>query len=190
MARKKKIEHHELIAATEKLLIEKGYNAFNFSLLAQQLGVGRSTLYEYYPNKEELITAYIHSFAFDRVEECKKIIKMNNCGTQMREFLRVFLKNNHVQQIIIMINQMENQNKTFNVEEVNQIRLLSRKIYLMSLEIIQKAKAEGLIRKEIDDTFISYVMFNMIQIPNTEQKSDEERLDQIIDFIFNGVGTK
>ncbi|WP_052343849.1 TetR/AcrR family transcriptional regulator [Bacillus massiliigorillae] len=186
MARKKRIEHHELMAETEKLLLEKGYNAFHFRLLSERLGVGRSTIYEYYANKDELIIAYIHIFAFERVEDCKKIMKISDIKEKIREFLRIFLKYSHVQQVITMLTQMEEQSK--DAERVKPVRELSRQIYLYSLEIIKEAKQTGLLRKEVDNTFISYIMFNLIQIPNLRKQSEEERLNEMIDFILNGVG--
>ena len=36
MARKKKIDHKELMIETEKLLLETGYDSFHFRLLAER----------------------------------------------------------------------------------------------------------------------------------------------------------
>lgn len=186
MARKKRIEHHELMAETEKLLLEKGYTAFHFRLLSERLGVGRSTIYEYYANKDELIIAYIHIFAYERVEDCKQIMQLKNIKEKIREFLRIFLKYSHVQQVISMLTQMEDQAK--EIDKVKHVRDLSRQIYLYSLELIKEAKQERFFRNNIDDTFISYIMFNLIQIPNIRQKTEEERLNEMIDVLINGVG--
>lgn len=189
MARKKKIDHQELMIETEKLLLETGYDSFHFRLLAERLGVGRSTLYEYYANKDDLITAYVHSFAYERVEESKLVLEIHDLQDQIEAFLRVFLKYNHIQQIIIMVTQMEGQKKPQNEESIIRIKKLIKDINAISLQIIQKGKKEGKIRQELDDMFISYMMFNLIQIPNFRQQSDKERLKLFVDFLLNGVST-
>lgn len=189
MARKKKIDHKELMIETEKLLLETGYDSFHFRLLAERLGVGRSTLYEYYANKDDLITAYVHSFAYERVEESKLVLAIDDLQEQLKAFLRIFLKYNHIQQIVTMITQMEGQNKPQNEENVIHIKKLIKEINAVSLQIIKKGQREGKIRHDLDDMFISYMMFHLIQIPNFRQKSDEERLEQFVDFLLNGVST-
>ncbi|WP_187370286.1 TetR/AcrR family transcriptional regulator [Bacillus massilioanorexius] len=171
---------------TEKLLLEKGYNSFHFRLLAERLEVGRSTIYEYYANKEELIIAYIHSFAFERVEECKKVLQISNIKEKFKEFLRIFLKYSHVQQVIIVLTQIEEELK--ESERTKPVRELSRQIYLYSLELINEAKEKGLIRKNVNEILISHMMFNLIQIPNFQKQTEEERLTEMLDLILHGVG--
>ncbi|MFS0780246.1 TetR/AcrR family transcriptional regulator [Bacillus sp. 1P06AnD] len=187
MARKKIIDHHELMKATESLLLEKGYTAFTFGLLAEKLHVGRSTIYEYYPNKDELIIAYLHGFAYERVKESEAILELDDVYLKFRSFIAVFLKYSHVQLVITMLAQMEE--KGDYIEQIQIVREISKKIYDDSLILIQQAKDAGIIRKNMNAIFISYIIFNLIQIPNFRQQSEEERLEEIMDFIFNGVGS-
>ncbi|MGN1402399.1 MAG: TetR/AcrR family transcriptional regulator [Bacillus sp. (in: firmicutes)] len=189
MARKKTLERHDLMAATEKLLLEKGYSAFHFRLLAEELNVGRSTIYDYYSNKDELIIAFIHSFAYERVEECKTLDSINDATEQLKAYLRIFLKYNHIEQVVTMVTQMENDKKPQNAEGIIRIKELVREIYSLSLKIISNAKRNGLIRKEVDDTFISYVMFHLVKIPNFRGLSEEERLDELLSFLLHGVSS-
>ncbi|MGM9925040.1 MAG: TetR/AcrR family transcriptional regulator [Bacillus sp. (in: firmicutes)] len=188
MARKKRIEHHELMAETEKLLLEKGYDAFHFRLLSERLGVGRSTIYEYYANKDELIIAYIHTFAYERVEDCKRVMKIDDIEEKLKAYLRIFLKYSHVQQVVLILTQIEEQKN--GAALTKPVKDLSKKLYTISLELIREAKAKGYIRKDMNDIFISYVLFNLIQIPNFRQQTEEERLNEMMDFLLNGVGTE
>ncbi|WP_050616316.1 TetR/AcrR family transcriptional regulator [Bacillus testis] len=188
MARKKKLDHHALMKATEGLLLEKGYNAFTFGLLAERLSVGRSTIYEYYPNKDELIIAYLHGFAYERVKESQDIMQIEDIQAKFREFIRVFLKYSHIQLVIKMLEQMEEKGAYSN--KIQVVREVSKEIYSDSLLLIQQAKEAGMIKKEANTVFISYVIFNLIQIPNFRNQTEEERLEEIMDFILNGVSCK
>ena len=84
---------------------------------------------------------------------------------------------------------MEGQKKPQNEESILQIKKLIKEINAISIQIIQKGKREGKIREELDDMFISYMMFNLIQLPNFRHQSDDERLKQFVDFLLNGVST-
>ena len=56
MARQK-LHIDELYEVSGKILVEKGYAGFHFKLVADQLNVSRSTIYEYFSNKDELIAS-------------------------------------------------------------------------------------------------------------------------------------
>ena len=190
MARKKRVDFQELMSATEKILMEKGYTAFHFRLLAEELGVGRSTIYDYYSSKDELIIAFIHQFTYERVRECEALLQMGSIEGQLREFLKIFLKYNYIEQMFNMIIQMDKENKGPNEKGIQRIKELIRQIYDYSLQMIREAKAKGAIRGELDDTFISYMFFNLVKIPNYRDISDDERLEELIQVIFQGVGTR
>lgn len=57
---RRKLHKPELMKVTEKLLLEQGYGGFNFSTVASLLNIGRTTLYEYYASKDELIVDYMN----------------------------------------------------------------------------------------------------------------------------------
>ena len=56
MARQKKMDEAAMLRETEKLLLERGYEGFSFKALSANLDIARSTIYEYYSHKDDLIT--------------------------------------------------------------------------------------------------------------------------------------
>ena len=189
MARKKGVEFHELMAAAEKILMEKGYTAFHFRLLAEELGVGRSTIYDYFSSKDELVIAYIHQFMYERIKECEALMRTGTIEEQLRGFLKIFIKHSCIEQMTTMIIQMDKEKKNPNAEGIQRIKELARKLYEISLQLIQDAKDKGAIRKELDETFISYLIFNLVKIPNYRSIPDDERIEELIHVFFCGVGT-
>jgi AcrR family transcriptional regulator len=89
-----------LYQATASVLLEHGYNAFTFSLLADQMDVSRGVLYKYYENKDELISDYM-------IHEMERfLLQMNQIGEQasfMDQFeylLDLIFKQGHIPKII------------------------------------------------------------------------------------------
>src|SRR5512138_1475082 len=48
-----------ILAAADKLFYEQGIRAVGVDAIAEQAGVSKRTLYNYYPTKDELIAAYL-----------------------------------------------------------------------------------------------------------------------------------
>ncbi|MGD9807545.1 MAG: TetR/AcrR family transcriptional regulator [Deferribacterales bacterium] len=49
-----------ILAAAEKLFLEKGYRASSMDSVAEEAGVTKQTVYRYYPSKEELFREVLH----------------------------------------------------------------------------------------------------------------------------------
>lgn len=55
--KKQSFTETELLDTTKKLVLEYGYDGFHLKLLSQHLSGARSTIYQYYSNKEEIVAA-------------------------------------------------------------------------------------------------------------------------------------
>jgi AcrR family transcriptional regulator len=50
-------KREDILTATRDLIVEEGIQAFSFSKLFSRAGVGAGTVYNYFPNKEELVNS-------------------------------------------------------------------------------------------------------------------------------------
>lgn len=67
----------EILAAAIHLFAEHGYAGTDTQLLADQLQVGKGTLYRYFPSKEELFLAAVDSILrqmLERIEACQAAV--------------------------------------------------------------------------------------------------------------------
>src|SRR3954469_6799333 len=53
-----------ILDATDKLLSEKGFQGMTMSMLADEVGIGKGTLYLHYPSKKELVLSHIDRIIF------------------------------------------------------------------------------------------------------------------------------
>ena len=59
MDRKKEKRRNEILKAAEKLFFSKGYDAVSLDSIAREVDLGRSTLYLYFENKEDIFLAIV-----------------------------------------------------------------------------------------------------------------------------------
>lgn len=66
---------NEIMDCTMEVLMKKGYHDTNLRDIADGLGIGRTTIYQYFKNKDEIIDTVIN-LVFKRLEkECEVIIE-------------------------------------------------------------------------------------------------------------------
>ena len=61
-----------LLIASRKVFRETGYEKSSIKIIAEEAGIGTSTLYGYYPSKMELfVSSFVHLYDVDRLDEGK-----------------------------------------------------------------------------------------------------------------------
>ncbi|OEF95712.1 TetR/AcrR family transcriptional regulator [Desulfuribacillus alkaliarsenatis] len=189
MARKK-TNQLEIFQATEQLLIRYGYHSFQFKLLADQLEIGRSTLYEYYRNKEELITDYMCHLMQKIISDCESVSKSDNSIEQLKGFVSIFMKYAHIHQIL-QITHFINPKQSKSIEaNINSIKSGHATLNRLLVTVIKKGQAENLLQDDIDVTVIIGVIFNTITIPNMTRMDTNTWIETIFEVVINGIGGK
>ncbi len=186
MGRKKAIEMQELMKATEELLLEHGYHAFHFKMLAARLDVARTTIYEYYANKEELITDYMFNLMERIQSECESLSLEVMPLQKLKGMLRIFVKYGQIHKIIIMVPQVNADASQKTKESLFKIAQQHQTLLQMMLLWIREGKAQKLIREDVSEGIIAGLFFNVIQIPNHRGIPTEEYVEQLFDVLCHG----
>lgn len=183
---RKKIQHIELMKATEKLLLEQGYGGFNFTVLSKLLGVGRSTLYEYYASKDDLIVAYMNELMMNYTEELATIVSEENAKSQLFQLIELMVKYAHIHNIIKVIPLLQSESKlvkelkdnfiTEHLDIINEIRT-----------IIEYGKRKNVIRKEIPTDVLVNLLFNTINKPTSLKMDNNSWAKWIWEIIYTGM---
>lgn len=91
MARQRAFTKSELLDATERLLMERGYDGFHLKALSEMLSGARSTIYEYYANKEEIVAACMRRTMEQTIEACEGIEQLEPVAA-IKKVLLIFLE--------------------------------------------------------------------------------------------------
>src|SRR5215468_5145452 len=87
----------EILTIAERLLMERGYENLNMDELAEEVGISKPTLYQYFNSKDELIAqALIHMIG--KMEDFFSETTENSPLEQLEQFLRKMLMNRHERQ--------------------------------------------------------------------------------------------
>jgi len=177
MTRKKKFNEESIMKATEDLLLERGYDHFHFKALAERLEISRSTIYEYYANKEELIKAYMQRVMNSIFVELMLIESIESPLDQLKQLLNLFLRYYKIRHVFHSPEVVFSENMQDMMKDLQKIR---EKI----VEIIQKGKKMGYFRSDIPEDLIVTLIFYTIEIPHLSPNGDMEATSEYLYKIY------
>lgn len=188
MVRSRKVEKRELMAATEELLLEKGYRGFHFKELAEKLGVGRSTIYEYYRGKDELVTAYMLD-VMERIEkECQSLHMLTNAKEKIRGLLVLFMKYSQLHRITQILPMIDREGSQTVQQSIEKLFVEHDRLFQFIQSVIHEGKEKGEVRKDVADEMLAQILFNAIQVHTGEhENSNENYAEKVFKVLFTGM---
>jgi len=162
----KKIKRELLMKKTEEILLEQGYGGFNFSVLSTQLNVGRSTLYEYYASKDELVADYMTELMVTYTNELNIISQADDAEAQMIKLIQLMIKYAHIHDVLQMIPLMQSDSEP--VQKIKE-NFIDDHLVIINyiIDIVEKGKQASIIRDEIPTKVLVNLLFNTINQPSS-----------------------
>lgn len=189
MVRERKFTQDLLFKTTKHLLLENGYEGFTFTLLAEQLQVSRATLYKYFQNKDELITAYMIFEMKEFLSEIRKIDSYSTFDAQFDFLLATIYHHKNTHEIVGMahiIPTNSNQKIKANKLELEQLHL---QMYKRLQNFIRVGIEEKRLKEGLSSHLILGFIFQSIAIPYRGELSHQEWMNQIKTMISHGILT-
>jgi AcrR family transcriptional regulator len=82
----------EIFAASVHLFLEKGFNETSMREIAQAAGVGKSTLYDYFKSKDEILVSYFENEIEVITERAQEIVAQDmDVPTKLRKIMKMHL---------------------------------------------------------------------------------------------------
>src|SRR5699024_8039981 len=182
------IKRPELMKITEKLLLEQGYGGFNFSALSKLLGVGRSTLYEYYASKDELIVDYMNELMVNYTDELSVIVASENAKDQLLQLIELMIKYAHVHNVLKVIPLLQsNSDIVINMKE----NFISEHMYIVKemSDINENGKRKLIIREDILTEVLVNLLLNTINTANYLVIYTKSWAKCICEIVYEGMWT-
>ncbi|MEM0896200.1 MAG: TetR/AcrR family transcriptional regulator [Verrucomicrobiota bacterium] len=70
----KRDRRQQVLETAGKLILHHGYQKVTFADIAKEMGVSRPTVYQAFPNKEEIYKALVHKYQTESLERVDKIV--------------------------------------------------------------------------------------------------------------------
>jgi TetR/AcrR family transcriptional regulator len=169
--REREQRQNDIINAARKLIADRDFDEISMDEIAREIGLGKSTLYLYFKNKESLYFAIILRGIRIWAEMVKKEDKKGNTGLEKlisygnanREFSNEYPDYFRLLYSPSSIKKQFDMDKMNSSEEFQEVRELFKEIMFVGINSIQKGIDEGEIRPEVDPveaTILLSVIFN------------------------------
>ncbi|CAI6084106.1 TetR/AcrR family transcriptional regulator [Cohnella sp. JJ-181] len=164
MGRKQSFTETELLDVTKRLILEHGYDGFHLKLLSQHLHGARSTIYQYYANKEEIVAACMKRVISDVLNKAS-LLDETDTMTALQHLLHIYLEESKLHQLLGDAHKI----KTDNVKALDDLEFVeqahsSLKVQLSRL--FERAQQEKKIRTDMPLPILVGTFFNLINTPN------------------------
>ncbi|HAQ07142.1 MAG TPA: TetR/AcrR family transcriptional regulator [Bacillus bacterium] len=187
MARERKFTIEDLFIAAKQILLERGYEGFTFSLLAERLDVSRGALYKYYENKEDLITDFMTYEMELFIRELKDIHNQDGFEEQFNFLIDLIFEKKDVHQLIGVAQHILASSDEKVKENKEKLRKLPLEMYQCLQSFILQGKKEGKIKLHIADSLMLGFILQTIAIPNHYQIPKAEWVSSIKEIISHGM---
>jgi AcrR family transcriptional regulator len=158
--REREQRRNDIIDAAKKLLADRDFDEVSMNEIAEEVGLGKSTLYLYFKNKESLYFAVVLRGIRIWVEMVKEEVKRGKTGLEKlifygnanREFSNKYPDYFRLLYSPTSIKKEFDMDKMNSSEEFREVRELFKEIMSMGIDSIQKGIDEGEIRQNVDAT--------------------------------------
>lgn len=186
--------HKAILDATLELLAQEGFQGLSIEDIAARAGVGKTTIYRRWSSKDELVIDAIHEIQVDLTtvdtgnfrNDLVILFKAANQGIMTHPLLP--------QLVLRLISEFQANPEIFQVF-LTQLLIprIQRFVYM-----VEQAQARGEIRRDIDWTLalelITGPIFIHLLISHylapSMSSSDDKWIEQMIDAVMDGIGTK
>lgn len=158
--RERKQRQNDIIKAARKLLALKDFDEVSMDEIAREVGLGKSTLYLYFKNKESLYFAVVLRGIRIWAEMVKEEIKKGDTGLEKfilygnanRRFSNQYPDYFRLLYSPTSIKKQFDRDKMNSSEEFQEVRELFKEIMFIGIDSIQKGIDDDEIRPDVDPT--------------------------------------
>ena len=183
----------QILEAAAKLFAEHGYSETDTQRLADKLGVGKGTLYRYFPSKRELFLATVDRVMRKLCDQCDRSMTeiedpLDRIAAGIRAYLSFFAEFPGFVELLIQERAQFRERKKPTYFEYREANL--GKWQAMYRDLIAQGKVRDVPVERITDV-VSEVLYGTIFVNyfSGQHKSFETQAQDIIDIVFAGILT-
>lgn len=158
--REREQRRNDIIDAARKLFADKDFDEVSMNEIAEEVGLGKSTLYLYFKNKESLYFAVVLRGTRIWAEMVKKEVEKGNTGLEKlilygnanRRFSNEYPDYFRLLYSPTSIKKQFDMDKMTSSGEFQEVRELFKEIMFIGIDSIEKGRDEGEIRSDVDPT--------------------------------------
>ena len=155
----------ELLDQTKQLLLEQGYDGFHLKNLSQRLTGARSTIYQYFANKEEIVAACMRRVMEEMLERASSVDE-TDCMDALRQLLTIYLREHGFHQLLGLANKIDAARSAAAAADLEFVERAHMTLQRQLERLFARAMEEGRLKEDIPLPVMIGVFFNLINTPN------------------------
>ncbi|WP_040952656.1 TetR/AcrR family transcriptional regulator [Gorillibacterium massiliense] len=186
MGRKQTYSQTELLDTTKRLLLEHGYDGFHLKLLSQHLHGARSTIYQYYGSKEQIVAACMKRVMTLMLDDALKVDE-SDCMNALQQLLGIYVQESTFHQLL---GEKHKINTTDFPDAANDLTFVEQSHETLKAQLtrlFERAQQENKLRKDVPLPVLIGVFFNLIDTPNMLNLPADKWSKYLFEIWFTGV---
>ena len=178
----------EIFAATVDLFLEKGFYETSMREVAEAAGIGKSTLYDYFPSKDEIIVYAIEKSLEEMTQRARVIIHEDeDAVTRLRRLMHMHM--DHLLKNKAFYLRLTTEAGRLHKESQQRIQVQRHAYQDMLQDLIKEGIDEGSFRPVNAAVAMKTLISMMGPVVFTTRPvgTPAEMLDDALDLLFNGM---
>jgi AcrR family transcriptional regulator len=186
--KEQQLRRREIITACAPLFLENGFHETSMREVAEAAGLGKSTLYDYFRSKEEILLFYFEDALGGITQRAREIIAQEaNVSEKLRRIMLMHLGYLVENQKIFLILSFEAQRLSAAGQE--QLQAQRHAYQDMLRELIEEGQCLGEFR-QVNSLFAARSVFSLLSLAVFTSRptgTPEQMLEEAMAIFFTGI---
>ena len=179
---------HEIFHQVVNVFLKKGFQETSMREIAETAGLGKSTLYDYFKTKDEILV-YFFEDSFNDLTEAAQTLAMQNipADKRLRQVMAMYLENMQANKNLFLKLALESQR--LKMESQKQIQANRHAFQDLIRALIDEGIREGIFRK-VNSLLAARLLLGAISpviFGSRSTGTPQEMLKDTLDIFFKGI---
>ena len=179
---------HEIFHQVVNVFLKKGFQETSMREIAEAAGLGKSTLYDYFKTKDEILVYYFEDQLNDLTEEAQKIAMQNkSADKRLRQIMQMHLEFLQANKNLFMKLSLEAQR--LKLESQKQIQEKRHAYQDLIRALIDEGIREGAFRK-VDSLLAARILITSMApavFTSRPSSASQEVVKETLGIFFKGI---
>lgn len=179
---------HEIFHQVTHVFLKKGFHETSMQEIAQAAGLGKSTFYDYFKTKEELLVYFFEDQWGDLTAEARQIAVQNSrADVRLRQVMEKYIESLQANKNLFLKLFIESQR--LKMESQKQIQEKKRAYQDLIRALIEEGLREGVFRK-VNSALAAQLLVSAISPVIFGARftgAPQEIMEQTLDIFFQGI---
>lgn len=179
---------HEIFHQVVNVFLKKGFQETSMREIAEAAGLGKSTLYDYFQTKDEILVYFFEDQLNDLAADAQKIARQNvTADIRLRRIMEAYIESLQANKSLFMKMSMEVQR--LKPDSQKQIQVRRHAYQDMIRMLIEEGIREGVFRKVNALLAARLLISAMAPVIYTSRMTGtpQEMLKDTLDILFKGI---